>query len=112
TSGLSGTYQIQDVLPGMRLGLHVGATFRIERFDISIAYAHIFQFDETVTDGNYRLIAATGAGGQCAGAPEYDPDQPVTSRGCFPQGAGAIVNNGTYSAQYNVISLQGSYHFE
>lgn len=112
TSGLSGTYQIQDVLPGMRLGLHIGATFRIERFDISIAYAHIFQFDETVTDGNYRLVAATGAGGQCPGTTEYDPDQPVTSRGCYPQGAGAIVNNGTYSAEYNVVSLQASYHFE
>jgi hypothetical protein len=103
-------------MPGTRVGLHAGMTLRIDRFDISIAYAHIFQFDETITDGNFRMISATGSEGICPEpGPEgsdYDPNRPVTSRGCYPQGAGGIVNNGTYSGEYNVLSLQVSYNFE
>lgn len=121
SSGFSARYQIQDFLPGMRLGLHAGMTLRVERFDISIAYAHIFQFDETTTDANHRMIAATGSEGICTTAPEgqvpprdpgeYDPEYPVTSRGCYPQGAGSVVNAGTYTGDFNVISAQVSYHF-
>jgi hypothetical protein len=96
----------------MRLGLHLGATLRIDRLDVSIAYAHIFQFDETVTEGNHRMISALGMHGQCADSATYDPDNPVPSRGCYPHGYGAVVNNGTYSAEYNVVSVQASYHFE
>lgn len=105
-------YQIQDFISGYRFGLHLGATFRIERFDISIAYAHIFQLDTVISDGNFRGVAATGAEGQCAGDPSYDASNPVVSRGCYPIGYGAIVNSGTYSAEWNVLSLQASYHFE
>ncbi|MCZ7679575.1 MAG: outer membrane protein transport protein [Sandaracinaceae bacterium] len=92
TSGFNAQYQTQDVLPGMRLGLHAGMTFRIERFDISIAYAHIFQFSETIAaaDANHRMVSATGNLGMCTdtdGA-SYDPNRPVPSRGCYPQGFG------------------------
>lgn len=112
TSGLNSKYQIQDFLPGMRLGLHLGATLRIDRFDVSIAYAHIFQFDETITDGNFRAVAAQGTDGLCGDGGEYDPERPVPSRGCYPAGYGAVVNAGTYSAEYNVLSLQVSYNFQ
>lgn len=114
TSGINRRFQIQDFMPGMRLGLHVGATFRIERFDISVAYAHIFQFTETIDDPSYRLIAAQGAEGLCSDGQAYDPDHPVTDRGCYPApvGYGAAVNGGTYSAEYNVISVDARYHFE
>ncbi len=116
TSGFNAQYQTQDVLPGMRLGLHAGMTFRIERFDISIAYAHIFQFSETIAaaDANYRMVSATGNLGMCTdtdGA-SYDPNRPVPSRGCYPQGFGSPVNAGTYSGEFNVLSLQVSYNFQ
>lgn len=112
TSGMNSRFQVQDVLPGMRLGLHLGATLRIERFDVSIAYAHIFQFSETLENPGYRMVAAQGVDGQCMDDPVYDPNRPVAARGCYPQGHGSIVNGGTYHAEFNVISLQLRYHFE
>ncbi|AKF08133.1 hypothetical protein DB32_005282 [Sandaracinus amylolyticus] len=105
-------YQIQDFINGYRFGLHVGATFRIERFDISIAYAHIFQLDTTITDGNFRAVSANSSEGMCAGGGGYDPNNPVVDAGCYPQGYGAVTNNGTYSAEYNVLSVGATYHFE
>ena len=105
-------YQIQDFISGYRFGLHLGATFRIERFDISIAYAHIFQLDTVVSDGNFRGISSTSSEGMCPGAGPYDAGNPVTSSGCYPQGYGAVVNNGTYTAEYNVLSVGATYHFE
>lgn len=115
SSGFNAQYQSQDFIPGMRLGLHAGATLRFDRLDVSLAYAHIFQFTESVTDGNYRMISALGNEGLCrdddgTGLP-YDSSNPVPSRGCYPQGYGAVVNNGTYSAGYNVVSIQARYHF-
>jgi hypothetical protein len=111
TSGFNRTYQTQDFMPGARLGLHIGGTWRIDRFDLSIAYAHIFQFNETVENGNFRGIAGMGTGGQCAGATVYDASQPVSTRGCYPSGFGGAVNSGVYTAEFNVVSVQGSYHF-
>ncbi|WP_236604351.1 OmpP1/FadL family transporter [Sandaracinus amylolyticus] len=105
-------YQIQDFLSGYRFGLHVGATFRIERFDISIAYAHIFQLDTTITDGNFRAVSANNSDGVCAGSGTYDPNNPVVDVGCYPQGYGAVTNNGTYTAEFNVLSVGATYHFE
>lgn len=113
TSGVNQNYQTQDFIPGMRLGLHLGATVRIERFDISLAYAHIFQFTETITDARYRHTAALGNEGQCtdpSGA-MYDPDNPVVDRGCYPMGLGSVINAGTYSASFNMLSLSMRYHF-
>ncbi len=114
TSGINSRYQTHDFMPFMSLGLTLGMTVRIDRFDISIAYAHIFQFEQTVTaaDANYRLVAAQGSEGQCTGDPIYDPNNPVVSRGCYPQGFGAVVNAGRYTGELNVASLQLSYHFQ
>lgn len=122
TSGMNQYYQGPDFMPGMRLGLHLGATFRIERFDVSIAYGHIFQFDHTVTEGRARHSASTGGRGvddtyTCRDASgtiieTYDPDMPVVQRGCYPPGFGSVMNAGTYRAEYNVVSLDVRYHFE
>lgn len=123
TSGANAVFQGPDTIPGMRLGLHLGATLRIDRFDLSIAYAHIFQFDHTVTaaDANLRLGAVMGGRGpddtytcrDSGGVVEenYDPAQPVVQRGCYPPGSGAVVNAGTYYGEYNVVSLSLRYHF-
>lgn len=87
TSGVTPAYTQLDFIPGQRIGLHVGATYRIGRFDISAAYAHIFQ--ETITvDGSqaaYHQIAALDAG--------------------------RVINNGTYTSHYNVFSLGANVHF-
>lgn len=114
TSGLSQRYQTPDFLPGMRLGLHLGATYRIDRFDVSIAYGHIFQFDETVSDAQHRLIAAQdgGMGAYTCPGGEYMGGQPVSRRGCYPTGYGSVVNAATFRAEYNVISLSARYNFE
>ncbi len=114
-------YMTNDFMQGWRIGLHVGATVRIDnRFDLSIAYAHIWT--ETIqigvspsdTQGNYRQVAATGTMGQCPGpmGNAYDPSNPVSSRGCFPSGFGSVVNNGTYTMGFDVLSLSGTYHFD
>ncbi|MCA9606843.1 MAG: hypothetical protein KC619_14655, partial [Myxococcales bacterium] len=122
TSGMNAQWQTPDFMPGMRLGFHLGATFRIERFDVSIAYGHIFQFDHTVTDPRVRHAASTGGRGvdddwTCRNADGtivegYDPDMPVVNRGCYPPGFGSIVNGGTFRAEFNVLSLNLRYHFE
>lgn len=109
-------YQINDFVSGYRFGLHLGATFRIERFDISIAYAHIFQLDTTISaaDANFRGVAATGSATSpgCMPSAPYNPDQAVSTTGCYPAGYGNVVNAGTYSTEYNVVSVGAAYHFE
>jgi long-chain fatty acid transport protein len=105
-------YMIQDNIQSVRIGFHLGATLRIERFDISFAYAHIVQLETTIDDANFRQVAASAMQGQCEGAPDYDPGRPVASRGCYPSGFGPVVNAGTYSGSFNVFSLGASYHFE
>lgn len=105
-------FQIQDFLSGRRLGLHLGATVRIDRFDISAAYAHVFQWSQTITDGQYRQVGASGTEGACAGASTYDPSMPVVDRGCYPNGFGPVVNNAEYTSEYNIFSLSAGYHFE
>jgi hypothetical protein len=104
-----------DYIQGQRLGLHLGATLRIDnRFDISAAYAHFWGETIRVTDGGFRQVAATGAEGQCAGpdGANYNTSMPVSSRGCFPSGFGTVVNNGTYTQEFNIFSLAGTYHFD
>lgn len=111
-------WMTNDFMQGWRIGLHLGGTVRIDNhFDLSVAYAHIFS--ETVQigmnpAGNYRLVAATGMEGACSGAGggTYDPNNPVVSRGCFPNGFGSVINNGTYTQEFNVFSLSGTYHFD
>lgn len=114
-------YMTNDFMQGWRIGLHAGATIRIDNhFDLSVAYAHIFS--ETIQigvnpgdpAGNYRLVAATGMNGACTGTGggTYDPNNPVTSRGCFPNGFGSVINSGTYTQEFNVFSLSGTYHFD
>ena len=109
-------WMTNDFIQGWRFGLHIGGTIRIDNhFDLSIAYAHIF--NETVVvgaDANFRQVAATGSMGQCMGADgaAYDPNNPVVSRGCFPQGFGTVANQGSYTQEFNVASISGTYHFD
>jgi hypothetical protein len=105
-------YVINDFIQGWRVGLHVGGTVRIDnRVDISIAYAHYFAESLQIDDASFRLIAATGAQGVC-GVNSSGYNQSVVSTGCYPMGFGNAVNAGSYTQQFNMVSVAGTYHFD
>lgn len=93
TSGVEPAFAHLDFIPGMRLGLHVGATLRVGVFDLSLAYAHIFQWDIEVP----RDVAAT---------PQVDATQDR------PGLDGRVINAGTYSVGFDVLSLGVNWHIE
>jgi long-chain fatty acid transport protein len=78
-----------DYWPVSKLAVHVGATYRIGLFDLTVAYAHIFNetIDVAVGEGNLREVTA------------ITPDQAL------------VVNEGRYTSSIDVISLQGNYRF-
>lgn len=81
-----------DYWPLQKYTLSLGATVALQRFKLSIAYAHVFY--ETVTtpvgEGNVREITAV---------PGPKPD------------SAQAVNEGKYTASLNVVSLQANYTF-
>jgi len=86
TTAINGSYMGIDFQPAERLGLHAGATYRVGRFDLSLAYAHIFQ--ETVTVPK-----------NAEAYPQVAANNPV------------VVNAGTYASRYDVVSLGAGYRF-
>lgn len=106
-------YVINDFIQGWRVGLHVGGTVRIDNhFDLSVAYAHYFaETIDNTADPSFRLIAATGAQGVCSGT-SGTYEHSVVSTGCYPNGFGNAVNGATYTQQFNIVSLSGTYHFD
>lgn len=108
------SYFQTDFMGGWRLGLHAGATYRIERLDISIAYAFFLGESVEVSGEQARLrqINATRMDGLCPDGGTYDPARPVSSRGCYPNGFGSVVNAGRYEQMFHAVSLGAAYHFE
>ncbi len=87
TSGVDNRFAQLDFIPGERIGVGGGATLRLGKLDLSLAYQHIFQADitSTATDTEgLRQIAL---------------------------GAGEVINQGTYSARFDVFSLGATYRF-
>ncbi len=79
-----------DYWPVAKTALHVGATWRIvHQFDLTVAYAHMF--NETVIvevgKGNVKEVTALFA------------DKALAA------------NEGTYTSQIDIVSLQGNYRF-
>jgi long-subunit fatty acid transport protein len=112
-------YVINDFIQGWRVGLHVGGTVRIDNhLDISLAYAHYFAETIVVDDPSFRVISATGVQGICppghpgATTPPGEYQRSVVSTGCYPEGFGNAVNGGTYTQQFNLVSLSATYHFD
>lgn len=105
-------YLQNDFIGGWRLGLHAGATVRIDRFDLSLGYGFFLgeTVDVSTTDARFRQINALQMQGVCSPA-GYDPGQPVPSRGCYPIGYGGVVNAGRYEQMHHMLSLGASYHF-
>jgi hypothetical protein len=94
TQAINTPYTWLDFLPALRVGAHLGATVRLGRFDISLAYAHIFQFDIETSREEARVpqvIAGLAA-----------PQMPGID--------GRKVNAGTYSVSYDAISLGVNWH--
>jgi len=87
TSGLDPAYLNLDFIPGGRVGLHGGLTVRLGRFDISAAYAHIFQETVEVAEDASQL------------------------RQVEPQDMGLFVGGGKLEANWDIVSLGANYHF-
>jgi hypothetical protein len=88
SSGITPGFANLDFYLPRRIGATVGATIRINRFDLSLAYAHVFYGD---TD--YRTSGAAVRAG--AG-----------------QGEGTISNNGLIQANMDILNLGLRYHFK
>lgn len=82
-------YMNIDAFAVSRYGLHVGATYALGRLKLSIAYAHIFYQSVDVAVGQGRVNEVVAANPERAQA----------------------VNEGSYSAALNVISVQANGSF-
>jgi len=100
TSGLKRGFTQVDFIPGQRVGLHGGLTVRLGQLDISLAYAHVFQRDETVTEGDSSIVQ-TVALDQAA----IDNNDPASRQH-------TNINAGHFTASYNIASLALNYHFQ
>lgn len=103
-------YLSNDFIGGWRFGAHVGASLRVDSFDISLAYG--FFLGETINTAgtaNLRQVNAVGSAGMCPTAPAAGT--PVAQSNCYPQGFGEVINAGTFSQMFHAVSLGASYHF-
>jgi long-subunit fatty acid transport protein len=121
--GVDKAYAGLDFMPFARFGLHAGFTFRVRRFDVSFAYAHIFQETMTVRSAGAgcETAASLGSDRTCRGRFEDTDgdgeDEIVNQRG-VPQVAATdaagpphIVNEGTYRSHFDVVSASIRYIF-
>lgn len=82
-----------DFIPARRVGLHAGLTLRVQRFDISLSYAHLFQED---------IVAAEPRSGA--------PNAAEFAQG-VSFGRGAIINAGRYRARWDIYGVGFNYRF-
>ncbi|MCA9580967.1 MAG: hypothetical protein KC416_04185 [Myxococcales bacterium] len=85
TRGWDKAYAQLDFMPALRFGVHGGLTIRLGRFDVSMAYAHIFQ--ETTQ------VSSSAAYPQLTSLPPAD-----------------VINAGTYEADFDVLALGVTWH--
>jgi len=114
TKGVKDGFEQLDFMPFQRFGLHMGLTFRIAKwFDISVAYARIFQSTVTVTEDQASLHQVDAASRiaeleNCGNPP--DADCPRSDRQGL-SGEGTVVNAGRYKSHFDILSLGLTYHF-
>ncbi len=139
TRGIDASYANIDVMPFSRIGLSLGAVYRVGRWDLMLAYAHVFQETLIVAppDHQNRQDSVEGdptsgfdqrIGAACtsdAPGPDCDPvaDPSVESnpdatarlqQSSILEQAGQlnrVVNAGKYTASYNVLSFGFNYRF-
>jgi long-subunit fatty acid transport protein len=93
SSSIQPRYVHLDFLPSQRLGLAMGATYRIKGLDISAGYSHIF-FQPINNRGNGAIRGLTG---QANSNPANRTD--------------FAVNGGRVSASSNIVTLGAMYRF-
>ena len=105
--------------PQQRVGVHIGGTVRFGRFDLALAYAHIHQLAEDVSDAD-ASGRQSSAGyflqeNICRQTEGCDPTNPNAvedvGSGAPSDERGTIVNAGSYSSYFDVFSLGLTYHF-
>ncbi|MEM9067973.1 MAG: hypothetical protein AAGE52_05680 [Myxococcota bacterium] len=117
TKGVEGGYEQFDFMPFQRTGLHLGLTLRFGRFDLSVAYAHIWQTSVTVREGRGEQINADFRTTQinCENDAVCSAQDPEEQRRQAAEdsnfGAGTIVNAGRFTSNFDVLSLGLTYHF-
>jgi hypothetical protein len=90
SNGVTRGYEQLSFRPGQRVGLHAGFTYRVaERFDVTFAYAHIFEETITNTEETARLELNS-----------LNPEAPALQ-----------TNVGTFSSHYNVVSIGVNAYF-
>lgn len=88
SNGIGQGYANVDFFIPRRIGVTGGVTARFGRFDLSVAYAHVFFDDVDNPVGQAALRANSGIG------------------------EGSISNNGQFSAKANLVNLGLRYHFK
>ncbi|QQR90303.1 MAG: outer membrane protein transport protein [Myxococcales bacterium] len=86
--GVSPAYQNLTFMPAQRLGLHLGSTLRLGAWDLSVAFAHVFQETIEVSQTHAEL------------------EQVVAG-----SLSGSVINAGTYSAHFDIFALGANFHF-
>lgn len=99
SNGVSYGFHNVDFVPFQRVGIHLGGTVRIaDRFDISIAYAHLFQGDSNL-NAEYCEADVTNCLVRTAPGEAPPPEELVA------------VNAGVIRSSGNLLSLQLDYAF-
>jgi long-subunit fatty acid transport protein len=93
TRGVTPALQSIDAFPSQRQGIHAGLTWRVGRFDLSAAYAHLFQ-------EQIRVLPYGTTGKDAA-----------DTRASSPSSDTVAVNAGVYDVSWDVFSIGGNMHF-
>lgn len=118
TKGVRRGFEQLDFMPFQRTGLHLGGTLRFGRFDVSLAYAHIWQRSVTVSQGqlhqinaDHRTAEITCDGDAACSALDAD-ERRVRTAEDSNFGEGTIINAGKFTSSMHLVSLGLTYHFQ
>jgi len=139
TRGINAGFASIDSMPFSRVGLSFGAVARMGRWDLRLAYAHVFQetlivappahqnrqagaegeptsgFDQRIGAACTADVPAAGCDPVADPSVEKDPDATASlEQSSILEQAGElnrVVNAGKYTASYDVLSLGFSYRF-
>jgi long-chain fatty acid transport protein len=107
--GVKDAYPQLDFMPFRRYGLHAGFTVRVKRFDISVAYAHLFQETTEVTENEVDPGRVERENGERVVVGQKGvPQVAATLTGGQPP---YIVNKGKINSDFDVLSVSVKYAF-
>ncbi|MEM6961638.1 MAG: outer membrane protein transport protein [Myxococcota bacterium] len=104
TNGVSDGYNTLDFMPHQRYGLHTGGTLRFGKLDLSIAYAFLRNKTMRVSQEDARIEQVVAEGNDSTTREE--------AVAFAESGAGTVVNSGTYSSHFHVLSFAVNYNFQ